>query len=65
MTRLDEIEARTTAATEGPWSIREHRYAHHYEQCVAATIDQPDQMEQSPWPRPTVAAIRQHLGEDV
>ena len=125
MKRLDEIEARANAATEGPWEEGERcvftldgapvvsddmvHYAHgmagegvchgedaefiaHARQDVPALVaalravlelhaptpsdiyphdvchhphctDPTDQMEQSPWPCPTVTAIRQHLGE--
>ena len=126
MNRLNEIEARTNAATEGPWEhepppgpgedpmrpicvypkedggtlayvqpleadaefiahsrtdvpdmaaalravlelhaptpsdIYPHEVCHH-PHCTDPT----DQMEQSPWPCPTVAAIRRHLGDDL
>ena len=138
MKRLDEIEARTTAATDGPWEVNGpdrpwatishgsdsilHAYEQHHPYCegcecgdprsevalsdedaefitharqdvpalVAALravlelhaptpsdiyphdvchhphcTDPTDQMEQSPWPCPTVTAIRQHLGEEA
>ena len=119
MSRLNEIEARANAATEGPWEwdpqdgwlgtedevtvgwkwgtltqegdgqfiahartdvpalvaalravlelhaptpsdIYPHDVCHH-PHCTDPT----DQMEQSPWPCPTVTAIRQHLGDDL
>ena len=127
MNRLDEIEARANAATEGPWEEGERcvftldgasvvsddviHYVHgmagegvchgedaefiahartdvpalvaalravlkvharlthpFYAQDVCAhpsCTDQDDHMDQAPYPCPTVAAIRQHLGEDV
>ena len=117
MKRLDEIEARANAATEGPWELlgggeyvsgpdilvapddggvtsADAEFIAHARQDVPAFVaalravlelhaptpsdiyphdvchhphctDPTDQMEQSPWPCPTVAAIRQHLGEDA
>ena len=43
-----------------PSDIYPHDVCHH-PHCTDPT----DQMEQSPWPCPTVTAIRQHLGEDA
>ena len=117
MNRLDEIEARTTAATEGPWELlgggeyvsgpdilvapddggvtsADAEFIAHARQDAPALVaalravlgvharlthpfyaqdvcahpsctDQDDHMDQAPWPCPTVAAIRQHLGEDA
>ena len=43
-----------------PSDIYPHDVCHH-PHCTDPT----DQMEQSPYPCPTVTAIRQHLGEDA
>ena len=43
-----------------PSDIYPHDVCHH-PHCTDPT----DQMEQSPWPCPTVTAIRRHLGDDL
>lgn len=116
MNRLDKIEARANAATEGPWNVFMGRIDHSGRSLVAVAYDvgcdedadfiaharadvpdmaaalravlelhaptpsdiyphdvchhphctdPTDQMEQSPWPCPTVTAIRQHIGDDL
>jgi len=110
VTRLDEIEARANAATEGPWEVSVDHYAPivlgppagddrlmvagdvltndaefiaHARQDVPALVaalravlevheETPygcavceEQNWALPWPCPTVAAIRQHIGEDA